>query len=151
MSKSNLYSTNSSESASFTANTGDVIYVSLYKYSSSGSTAYGTFYVTGAAYPTSTATASNGRMHIGSYAFYNCSNLTSVTIGNTVTSIGSYAFENCSKLTSLIFRDNSTWYRTTSSSDWNNVTNGTRTGVTSSSSNATYFKSTYYDYYWYKI
>ena len=58
MSQSNLYSSNSSKSASFTANAGDVIYVSLYKYSSSGSTAYGTFYVSGAAYPTSTAKAS---------------------------------------------------------------------------------------------
>ena len=38
---------------------------------------------------------------IGSYAFYNCSGLTSVTIGNSVTSIGSYAFYNCSGLTSV--------------------------------------------------
>ncbi len=33
---------------------------------------------------------------IGSYAFLNCSGLTSVTIPNSVTSIGSYAFKNCS-------------------------------------------------------
>ena len=38
-------------------------------------------------------------------AFYNCSGLTSVTIGNGVTSIGSYAFYNCSGLTSITIRN----------------------------------------------
>ena len=38
---------------------------------------------------------------IGSSAFYKCSGLTSVTIGNSVTSIGSYAFYECSGLTSV--------------------------------------------------
>ena len=57
MSKYNLYGSYSSNSATFSANAGDVIYVSLYNYSS-GSSSAGTFYVSGAAYPTSTATAS---------------------------------------------------------------------------------------------
>ena len=35
------------------------------------------------------------------WAFYNCSKLTSVTIGNRVTSIDSYVFENCNGLTSI--------------------------------------------------
>ena len=96
-------------------------------------------------------TIGNKVTSIGSYAFYNCSKLPNVTIPSSVTSIGSYAFYNCSNLTSLIFRDTSTWYCTTNSSNWNNKTNGTRTDVTSSSSNATYFKSTYCDYYWYKL
>lgn len=39
---------------------------------------------------------------IGSYAFYNCSSLTSVMIPNRVTSIGRYAFYKCSCLTSLM-------------------------------------------------
>ena len=39
--------------------------------------------------------------HIGFYAFYQCSGLTSVTIPNSVTSIGSYAFYQCSGLTSV--------------------------------------------------
>ena len=39
---------------------------------------------------------------IGKYAFYNCSGLTSVTIGNSVTSIGNSAFSNCSGLISII-------------------------------------------------
>ncbi len=38
---------------------------------------------------------------IGNYAFYNCSSLTSVTIGNSVTSIGDWAFRGCSSLTSV--------------------------------------------------
>jgi uncharacterized repeat protein (TIGR02543 family) len=59
MSRTNLYSGNSSAYTSFSANAGDVIYISLYKYSSSGATGYGTVYVTGASYPTSTATANS--------------------------------------------------------------------------------------------
>ena len=38
---------------------------------------------------------------IGSYAFYDCSSLTSVTIPNSVTSIGGSAFRGCSDLTSV--------------------------------------------------
>ncbi len=42
---------------------------------------------------------------IGDHAFYNCSGLTSVTIGNGVTSIGEYAFSSCSGLTSITIPD----------------------------------------------
>lgn len=38
---------------------------------------------------------------IGEYTFYNCSNLTSVTIPNTVTSIGYRAFYGCHSLSSI--------------------------------------------------
>ncbi|MBR5550741.1 MAG: leucine-rich repeat protein [Muribaculaceae bacterium] len=38
---------------------------------------------------------------IGAKAFYNCTGLTSVTIGNSVTSIGAKAFYNCTGLTSV--------------------------------------------------
>ena len=38
---------------------------------------------------------------IGSYAFYNCSGLTSVTIPTSVTTISSYAFSGCNGLTSV--------------------------------------------------
>ena len=38
---------------------------------------------------------------IGSYAFYNCSILSSITIPTSVTSIGEYAFYNCDSLTSI--------------------------------------------------
>ena len=39
---------------------------------------------------------------IGDNAFYGCSGLTSVTIGNSVTSIGDFAFYDCSGLTSIV-------------------------------------------------
>ena len=38
---------------------------------------------------------------IGEYAFYNCSGLTSITIPSSATSIGEYTFYNCSELTSI--------------------------------------------------
>ena len=47
-------------------------------------------------------TIGNSVTSIGISAFYNCSGLTSVTIGNSVTSIGNSAFSNCSGLISII-------------------------------------------------
>ena len=48
---------------------------------------------------------------IGSYAFYNCTGLTSVTIPNSVTSIGFGAFYNCNNLTSVNISDLEAWCR----------------------------------------
>lgn len=42
-----------------------------------------------------------GDTTINGYAFYNCSRLKSITIGNNVTSIGVGAFSGCSELTSI--------------------------------------------------
>ena len=42
-----------------------------------------------------------GVTNIGTYAFYYCPSLTSITIPNTVTNIGMFAFSNCSELTSV--------------------------------------------------
>ena len=53
-------------------------------------------------YSLTSVTIGNSVTSIGNYAFNNCSGLTSVTIGNSVTSIGNYAFNNCSGLTSVI-------------------------------------------------
>ena len=46
---------------------------------------------------------------ISSSAFYGCSGLTSVTIGNSVTSISSYAFSGCSGLEKVIVPDIKNW------------------------------------------
>ena len=45
---------------------------------------------------------------IGSFAFYVCCSLTSVTIPDSVTSIGSYAFYSCDSLTSVTIPDSVT-------------------------------------------
>ena len=96
-------------------------------------------------------TIPNGVKAIPSCAFRYCTGLTSVTIGNSVTSIGKSAFYGCTGLTSVIFKDTPSWYRTNNINNWNNKSGGTLTGVTSATTNATYFKDTYRDYYWYKL
>ena len=47
-------------------------------------------------------TIPNSVTSIGEYAFYGCSGLTNITIPNSVTSIGDYAFQGCTGLTSII-------------------------------------------------
>ena len=57
---------------------------------------------------------------IGNYAFYDCSSLTSVTIGNSVTSIGEWAFRNCSSLKSITFNGTKEqWNTIEKNSSWN--------------------------------
>ena len=56
-----------------------------------------------------TVIISDGVTSIGDYAFYNCSNLASVTIPDSVTSIGDEAFEDCSSLKKLYITDLESW------------------------------------------
>ena len=87
---------------------------------------------------------------IGNGTFVNCTELTNVTIGSGVTSIANLAFFGCTKLTSITFEDTSSWYRTDNRSDWENKSGGTLTDISSATTNATYFTSTYDNFYWYK-
>ena len=65
-------------------------------------------------------TIGNGVTSIGDWAFYDCSSLTSVTIGNGVTSIGYAAFGDCSSLTSVQFGGTvAQWKAISFSYDWN--------------------------------
>ena len=71
--------------------------------SSTSDDAYTTYYI-----PSSlkSVTVTGGNILRG--AFYNCTGLTSVTIGNSVTSIGDRAFSGCSGLTSITIPDSVT-------------------------------------------
>ena len=82
---------------------------------------------------------------IGNYAFKDCTSLTSVTIGSGVISIGYTAFKNTA-LTSATFKDTSTWYVGASTGAAT-----TKVTVTSTSTAATYLRSTYAGYYWTKV
>ena len=75
--------------------TGGTEVTHYYYGSSTSSTTSTTYYI-----PASlrSVTVTGGAILYG--AFYNCSMLTSVTIGNSVTSIGRYAFYGCTGLTS---------------------------------------------------
>ena len=60
-------------------------------------------YIFGTSVPSSLKTVViTGGTSIGEWAFYNCSNLTSVEIGSGVTSIGGSAFSGCTALTSIV-------------------------------------------------
>ena len=57
---------------------------------------------------------------IGSWAFENCTGLTSVTIGNSVTSIGKSAFYYCSGLKNITYKGTvKEWKNISKGSNWN--------------------------------
>ena len=70
-----------------------------------GNILYGAFYNCSGL---TSVTIGNSVTSIGRDAFLKCSGLTSVTIGTGVTSIGSYAFLNCAGLTSITIPNNVT-------------------------------------------
>ena len=56
-------------------------------------------------YKIKTVVIEDGVTSIGSYAFYDCTNIAKVYIPDSVTSIGGYAFRDCSSLTSITIPD----------------------------------------------
>lgn len=52
----------------------------------------------------------SGVIQIGAYSFYNCSNLTSVTMADTVDTIGDCCFRSCTSLTGIKLPANCSWY-----------------------------------------
>ena len=87
-----------------------------------------------------------GVTSIDASAFHGCEKLPSIIIPSSVTSIGVYAFDYCSSLKSVIFEDVVGWYYT----KVEGATSGTSLTLTNATQNATYLKSTYTSYYWYK-
>ncbi len=86
----------------FTANAADTITYGDYEYQVNEDETVSIVRYTGSASRLAIPTSINGKKvtSIGEDAFYNCTGLTSVTIGNSVTSIGYGAFEGCTSLTS---------------------------------------------------
>ena len=83
-------------------------------------------------------------------AFRYCKSLTNIVIPKSVESIDKDAFNEC-ELKSVLFEDTTTWYYTSNYENWINKANGTEIDVNNAVANATYFKSTYDYYYWYKL
>lgn len=84
---------------------------------------------------------------MGYATFKNCVSLTSIVLPASLAKIGNQAFQGCTNLTSVTFKDTSTWYYTSNSG----YTGGTKVTVTNATTNATYLKTTYASYYWYKV
>ena len=91
-------------------------------------------------------TLSSSLQSIGVSAFDNCYSLASITIPSSVVFIGEDAFLGCSNLTSAVFEDVNFWY-VFKAADETNVTNLILTDL---EQNATYLKTTYSNYYWYR-
>ena len=90
----------------------------------------------------------NGVTSIGDFAFFGCDSLTSIIIPASMTTIGESAFSGCSSLTSVTFEDPNGWHAIDPFGS--TPTSGISLTLTNTSTNATYLKSTYQGYYWYK-
>ena len=85
----------------YTKNNSDSYSAGTYQYKGDSYTEYYHYYI-----PSSIKSVTITGGKIPYHAFYNCSKLTNVTIGDSVTSIGNSAFYNCSSLTSIYYTGN---------------------------------------------
>lgn len=92
-----------------------------------------------------TLTIGNNVENISEEAFRNCSKLTSVTIPDSVTFIDKKAFVNAT-LSSVTFENPNGWYVTQTLG----ASSGSNVNIADVSTAATYLKSTYTSYYWYR-
>ena len=83
--------------------------------------------------------------NIAGTAFSSCTALKSITIPDSLTSINTKAFSG-SGITNAIFENTSGWYVTKTQG----ASSGTSVTVTDTSTAATYLKTTYKEYYWYR-
>ena len=81
---------------------------------------------------------------IANEAFYNCENIKSVTIPESVTSIGACAFSGCDGLTDAPSEVTEGWYY----SKAENTETGTSIDVTNPSENAVKLRDTYKEFFW---
>ena len=86
---------------------------------------------------------------INSYAFWNCENLTAVTIGESVTAISHSVFGGCDNLNSITFEDSETWYSVSREDNWHNATGGSLVTLGTLAENAKTLKENTTQY-WYK-
>ena len=86
---------------------------------------------------------------IGSYAFYGCVSLLSITIPESVNFIGMYAFTDCEPLEEAIFLSNDNWYTTKTLSAALDKTYGISINVDWSSASASYLYA-YDEWYWFQ-
>jgi hypothetical protein len=90
----------------FTSLTNIAVYQDNPKYSSAGGVLFDVNKTTLVEYPgglDGNYVVPDSVTNIGSYAFYDCTNLTNVTLGSSVTSIEAWAFFGCTGLTNISF------------------------------------------------
>jgi len=88
----------------------------------------------------------SGLTSISDYAFFTCSNLSNINIGNGVTSIGEYAFLSCVALTSITIPDSVTYIGLNAFSNTRLATvyiaTDNKLGITSPATNVSFFGAT---------